>query len=109
MPPNPDNVVIDHRVEGHQAAGVHAPAFARCQRHRQIVPPLCRKVNPVAFELLQDEPLPAEEAGPEPLGERDADVDLAQCAEERVVLAEDLLVTQIDRMTACMSPPISSC
>jgi hypothetical protein len=39
-----------------------------------------------AFQLLQDEALPAEEAGAKTLRERDADVDVTERAEERVLL-----------------------
>jgi hypothetical protein len=42
-----------------------------------------------AFEALQDEAFAAEEAGAEPLGEFDVDVDVAGGAQERIALAED--------------------
>ena len=47
-----------------------------------------------ALHLLQDEAFAAEEAGAEPLRERDAQVDVADGAEERVALAEHLLAVR---------------
>src|SRR5262249_56887341 len=45
-----------------------------------------------ARHLLEDEALAAEEAGAQPLGERDAEVDVARRAEERVALAQQGLL-----------------
>ncbi len=45
--------------------------------------------QPVALELLQDEPLAAEQARAQPLLEGDTDRDATRRAEERVLLTED--------------------
>ena len=61
-----------------------------------MVPPLWMNSLPGALHLLEDEALAAEEAGADPLGEGNAQVDVADGAEERVLLAEQLAGVQID-------------
>src|SRR6185295_12266517 len=85
---DPLDVVIDPFVEGDEAAGVDLQPLAWLELEGHDRPAAVDEELAAAGHLLEDEPLAAEEAGAEPLGERDADVDVAGGAEKRVTLAE---------------------
>src|SRR5215218_4104485 len=92
------NVIVDGRLECHEAAGIDTEDFTRFELHRVKRPAGMQEHEAVARELLQDESLAAEEAGTEPARERDAHVDAASAAEERVLLRDERSadVAQVD-------------
>src|SRR5262249_56578548 len=83
------DVVVDRRIERHEAAGVDTQMLARLQLHRDDRAAAVDEAVPRALEALQDETFPAEESGAEALGELDVDVDVSGGAQKRVALAED--------------------
>src|SRR4029078_8673511 len=95
--PAQDAVLVARRIERDQAAGIPPDPFTRRQRHRDDRAAAVKEGQPGAFQLLEDESLSSAEPGPEPLGKGDADVDVAQRTEERVLLTEKLLGAQLNR------------
>jgi hypothetical protein len=88
------DVVLHRRVERRQASRVHAQLLPGLQFHRDHRAAAVDEDVAGAFQALQDEAFAAEEAGAEPLGEFDVDVDVAGGAEEGVALAENRAVLQ---------------
>ena len=84
------DVVVDARLQRHQAARCRRAASRR--REIEVLDGAAgvHEAQAVAFELLHDEALAAEQADAELLLERDADRDAAGRAQERVLLADEM-------------------
>ena len=84
------DVVVDARLQRHQAAGVDAQRLAGREIEVMNRAAGVHEAQAVAFELLHDEAFAAEQPDAELLLERDADRDAAGRAEERVLLADEM-------------------
>src|SRR5690606_27389978 len=72
-PADPLDVVRDARLERHEAAGIEAQRLSRCEIARHDRTAGMNEREALAFELLQDEALAAEQAGADLLVPRDAE------------------------------------
>ena len=82
------DVVLHRRLEGHDAAGVHAQRFADAEL---LLDDGAARVNErpsVALQALHDEALAAEKTGADLLVERDADAHALRGAEEGILLRD---------------------
>jgi hypothetical protein len=92
--------VVVHRLrKGHEAARVDVQLLAGCELALDQRAARVHEHQPVAFELLHDEALAAEEAREEALLERDADRHTLRGGQERVLLTDQLAaeVVEVER------------
>src|SRR5690606_31881859 len=86
-------------LERDEASGIEAQRLARCEIARHDRSAGVDEREALAFELLQDEALAAEQAGTDLLVPRDADGDALRGAQKRVLLTQQRAAVraQIDR------------
>src|SRR5262249_47330528 len=84
------DVVVDRRLQRHQATRVDAQRLSGAELQRVDHAASVGEAETVAFQLLHDEAFAAEQADTDLLLERDADGHTLRGTEERVLLADEL-------------------